>query len=106
MPMPTPTRTTFQTPPRILIPKLVTSRDGWKTKAQHRKKLLKAALIRNRDLQSSRDAWKTKTQVAEDRVAELQDRVAQLELERDCVTARSPHDPAFNGGPKKVATSN
>ena len=99
MPMPTPTRTTFQTPPRILIPKLVTSRDGWKTKAQHRKKLLKAALIRNRDLQSSRDAWKTKTQVAEDRVA-------QLELERDCVTARSPHDPAFNGGPKKVATSN
>jgi len=44
----------FQTPPRILIPKLVASRDGWKSKAGARKKALKAAQIRIRDLEASR----------------------------------------------------
>ena len=47
----------FRTPPRILIPKLVASRDGWKTKAGERKRRLKAARIRIRDLQASRDGW-------------------------------------------------
>jgi chromosome segregation ATPase len=45
----------FQTPPRILIPKLVRSRDAWKAKAGQRKKERKALQIRVRDLIASRD---------------------------------------------------
>lgn len=63
---------TFRTPPRILIPKLVKSRDGWKTKANLRKKRLKAARIRIRDLVHSRDHWKDKAHTAEKRIAELE----------------------------------
>ena len=44
----------FQTPPRILIPKLVRSRDAWKAKATRRKQQRKALLIRVRDLTASR----------------------------------------------------
>ncbi len=44
----------FQTPPRILIPKLVRSRDAWKAKANQRKQQRKALLIRVRDLTASR----------------------------------------------------
>ena len=68
---------TFLTPPRILIPKLVQSRDGWKSKAAARKKKLKAARIRNRDLEASREGWKQKTRHAEQRIAELQQQLAQ-----------------------------
>ena len=55
----------FQTPPRILIPKLVKSRDGWKSKASQRKQKLKAAKVRVRDLEASRDAWRTRAEAAE-----------------------------------------
>jgi hypothetical protein len=68
---------TFQTPARILIPKLVKSRAGWKTKATQRKKRLKAARIRIRDLEISRDKWKDRTGAAESQVAELQKELAQ-----------------------------
>jgi hypothetical protein len=44
----------FQTPPRILIPKLVRSREAWKAKATRRKQQRKALLIRVRDLTASR----------------------------------------------------
>ena len=44
----------FQTPPRILIPKLVRSRDAWKDKATRRKTQIKALQIRVRDLTASR----------------------------------------------------
>jgi predicted nucleic acid-binding Zn-ribbon protein len=82
----TPTTPVFQTPPRILIPKLVISRDGWKTKANERKKKLKAARIRIRDLANSRDNWKDKAHTAEDRIADLE---RQLEQARqDLATAR------------------
>ncbi len=50
----TPTATSFQTPARILIPKLVRSRDGWKAKATQRKRQGKALRIRVRDLTASR----------------------------------------------------
>ena len=50
-------RPTFQTPARILIPKLVASRAGWKGKAGDRKRRLKAARIRIRDLEASRQRW-------------------------------------------------
>jgi hypothetical protein len=98
--MPT-SATAFQAPPRILIPKLLTSRNGWKAKATQRKKLLKAARIRNRDLEASREAWKTKAQAAEARVAQLQDRMAQLEHDRVPTASTAPE-----GGPQKGSTSN
>ena len=80
----------FQTPPRILIPKLVTSRDGWKTKANERKKRLKAARIRIRDLVNSRDAWKDKANVAENRSAELERQLEQAQ--QDGAAARTEND--------------
>ena len=49
-----PTTASFQTPPRILIPKLVRSRDAWKAKATRRKQQAKALQIRARDLLASR----------------------------------------------------
>ena len=52
------TRSEFQTADRILIPRLVKSRDGWKKKANQRKKLHKAATIRICDLVNSRSKWK------------------------------------------------
>ena len=69
----------FLTPPRILVPKLVDSRDGWKTKATERKKKLKAARIRIRDLENSREGWKQKTGDAEHRIAELERQLAQAQ---------------------------
>jgi hypothetical protein len=65
----TSTTPTFRTPTRILIPKLVKSRDGWKAKANERKKRLKAARIRNRDLAASRKVWRERAEAAEQRVA-------------------------------------
>ena len=66
------TAPTFRTPARILIPKLVKSRDGWKTKANERKKRLKAARIRNRDLEASRTVWRQRATAAEERIAEME----------------------------------
>jgi chromosome segregation ATPase len=80
------TTTTFHTPPRILIPKLVKSRDGWKTKAHQRKKRLKAARIRIRDLENSRDNWKKRAGDAESQVRELQEQLAQTQ--HDLATAQ------------------
>jgi hypothetical protein len=65
------TTSTFRTPSRILIPKLVSSRDGWKAKAQERKKRLKAARIRIRDLEASRKDWRQRATAAEEQVAGL-----------------------------------
>lgn len=73
---------TFQTPARILIPKLVKSRDGWKAKANERKKRLKAARIRVRDLEVSRKVWRQRAETAEEELAVLkqQDASRQQEL--------------------------
>ena len=81
---------TFRTPPRILIPKLVRSRDAWKAKAADRKAQRKALEIRVRDLEASRDRHR---QLAE----QLRRRVAQLE--RQLVEARRPA-PAPAPAPK------
>ena len=72
-------RTTFRTPTRILIPKLVASRDGWKKKAGERKKRLKAAMIRVRDLEASRDRWRQRAEDAERKVAELSSQLSQTQ---------------------------
>ena len=67
----TPAATVFRTPPRILIPKLVVSRDGWKGKAGKRQRHLKATQIRIRDLEASRDGWRTRARAAEAQASEL-----------------------------------
>ena len=81
---------TFRTPARILIPKLVKSRDGWKVKANDRKKRLKAARIRIRDLVNSRDQWKGKAHDAEKRIAELERQLEQGQ--QDLATARNENE--------------
>jgi hypothetical protein len=76
----TSTTPTFRTPTRILIPKLAKSRDGWKVKAQERKKRLKAACIRIRDLEASRESWQQRAKTAEEQVVELQGASSPTEL--------------------------
>lgn len=82
--------TTFRTPARILIPKLVASRDGWKRKAGERKRKLKAARIRNRDLQASRDRWRERAHEAECQTAAMRSQLEQAQQE--CVAARAEAD--------------
>jgi hypothetical protein len=74
---PTPPASDFRTPPRILIPKLVSSRDKWKVKATDRKHRLHQEKIHSRDLSLSRQRWKDRALVAELKIQEL-----QLQLER------------------------
>lgn len=86
----TSTAPTFRTPARILIPKLVRSRDGWKAKANKRKKLLKAARIRIRDLEISRASWKAKANGEPNRVAELERQLEQSQ--QDLAAQRSANE--------------
>lgn len=74
----------FRSPPRILIPKLVHSRDTWKAKAGTRKRQLKAAQIRCRDLGLSRQRWKARALASDQRVQELEQQLAhtQQQLEQ------------------------
>jgi chromosome segregation ATPase len=68
---------TFRTPARILIPKLVVSRDGWKGKASERKRRLKAARIRIRDLEASRERWQKRASDAERKACEVSQELEQ-----------------------------
>ncbi len=77
----------FRTPPRILIPKLVRSRDAWKAKATNRKAQRKALEIRVRDLEASRDLHRR-------RAEQLQERVARLEVELAAARRPVPMTPA------------
>lgn len=69
-------RQTFHTPIRILLPKLLKSRDDWKAKSHERKAQLKSAKIKIRDLSVSRDMWRKRTE-------QLQERLERAERERD-----------------------
>lgn len=84
----------FRTPQRILIPKLLTSRAGWKRKAGERKRKLKAARIRCRDLETSRDRWRARAEAAEGQAAELRGQrdQARQELTAAQATADSLRD--------------
>ena len=84
-------RATFRTPPRILIPKLVASRDGWKCKAGQRKRRLKAAQVRNRDLEASRDRWRERATAAEAQVNELRRQLEQAQQECAAAQAAAEH---------------
>lgn len=71
----------FRSPARILIPKLVAGRDRWKRQAGERKRRLKSAQIRIRDLEGSREWWRERTEVAERQVAELERAAAATSAE-------------------------
>lgn len=89
---------TFLTPARILIPKLVRSRDGWKKRASERKRQAKTLAVRVRDLESSRANWKERARRAE---AELQQVQRQL---RDTQTAVESLRQEVAVRPQKVST--
>jgi chromosome segregation ATPase len=83
---------TFQTPPRILIPKLLRSRDAWKAKATQRKAQRKALQIRVRDLTVSRESHRQRADLLQQQVHDLQQ---QLDHARQQVaTARTRFDAA------------
>src|ERR1700733_9812994 len=73
------TVSSFRSPPHILIPKLVHSRDTWKTKAARRKRELKTAQIRSRDLSISRQRWKERALAAEQQAQALQQQLDQTQ---------------------------
>jgi hypothetical protein len=77
----------FRTPPRILIPKLVRSRDNWKAKAAERKRQYRKQIIRSRDLALSRQLWKTRALDAEQKIQELQQQL--LRAQTDLALAQS-----------------
>lgn len=74
-------RETFRTPVRILMPKLLKSRAGWKAKSDRRKAQLKAAKIKIRDCSASRDRWRQRTERLEEEASQLRQRLEQAERE-------------------------
>ena len=74
-------RETFRTPVRILLPKLLKSRNGWKAKSDRRKAELKAAKIKIRDCSASRDRWRQQTQQLEEENRQLRERAEQADRE-------------------------
>ena len=90
-------RKQFRTPMRILLPKILKSRDDWKAKSDARKAHLKAAKVTIRDLRASREYWRRRTAQAEAAAAELRDRLTQAEHDRDAAQAAL----AASDAPKK-----
>lgn len=80
----------FLTPPRILIPKLVRSRDNWKAKASKRKTQCKALQIRVRDLEASRDSQRSRADQLAKQVLNLQARIDQLHAAAACPAETAP----------------
>lgn len=76
-------RNQFRTPLRILLPKILKSRDDWKAKSDARKARLKAAKVTIRDLHTSRDYWRHRTAQAEAATAELREQLTRAEQDRD-----------------------
>lgn len=90
--------TDFLTPPRILIPKLVSSRDKWKAKATTRKRLLHKEKIHSRDLTHSRQRWKDRALAAEQQLDEL--RLQLQQTQADLATAQSQLAQFHDDSPK------
>ena len=72
---------TFRTPVRILLPKLLKSRDDWKAKSHQRKAKLKSARTKIRDLSASRDKWRQRTARLEEENRQLQEQLEQAQRE-------------------------
>ena len=81
-------RESFRTPVRILLPKLLKSRNGWKAKSDRRKAELKAAKIKIRDCSASRDRWRQRTEQLEEENRQLRLRAEQAERERETALAQ------------------
>ena len=81
-------RENFRTPVRILLPKLLKSRKGWKTKSARRKAELKAAKIKIRDVSASRDRWRQQAEQLEEEARQLRQRAEQAERERGTALAQ------------------
>ena len=76
-------RQSFRTPLHILVPKLLASRDNWKAKSDRRKRTLKLANLKIRDLSLSRDNWRQRHEQLLHRHRQLQAQLEQLQRERD-----------------------
>jgi DNA anti-recombination protein RmuC len=74
-------RENFRTPVRILLPKLLKSRNDWKAKSDRRKAQLKAAKIKIRDCSASRDMWRQRTEQLQEENRQLQERLQRSERE-------------------------
>lgn len=74
-------RENFRTPVRILLPKLLKSRNDWKAKSDRRKAQLKAAKIKIRDCSASRDMWRQRTELLQEENRQLQERLERTERE-------------------------
>ena len=96
------TSTQFRTPARILIPKLLKSRDKWKAKATQRKAQNKALQIRARDLQTSRDLHRQHAEQLQRQVDDLQGQVD--ELQRQLVQLRQQATTLAPAVPEKKVT--
>ena len=81
-------RQSFRTPVRILLPKILKSRDDGKAKSHERKAQLKSAKINIRDLSASRDRWRERTARLEEDNRLLHEKLAlaEGELERSRAT--------------------
>jgi len=90
----------FRTPTRILLPKLLVSRDGWKGKAAERKRKLKAAEIKNRDLEASRQLWKERAAESQRECAQLRE---QLRLSQQQLDEAQAEVARLRDDEKKVA---
>jgi len=74
-------RQTFRTPLRILVPKILKSRDDWKAKSDRRKVKLKSAQIKIRDVTLSRERWRQLAESAQEEVRSLQEQLQQSQAE-------------------------
>jgi chromosome segregation ATPase len=81
-------RQSFRTPLRILLPKVLKSRDGWKAKSDRRKAQLKAAKIKIRDCSASRDMWRERAERLAQENQQLREQLEDAEREHTQIQAR------------------
>jgi chromosome segregation ATPase len=81
-------RQSFRTPVRILLPKLLHSRDAWKAKSDRRKAQLKAAKIKIRDCSASRDLWRERAEQLARENRQLREEVEHAQRERTQLQAQ------------------
>jgi hypothetical protein len=74
-------RQSFRTPLRILVPKILKSRDAWKAKSDRRKAQLKSAQIKVRDLTLSREHWRQTAEASQEQVREIREQLQQSQNE-------------------------
>ncbi len=95
----------FRTPSRILIPKLVRSRDSWKTKATQRKAQCKALQIRVRDLEASRERYRQRAEQLQQRVTQLETQLATAQRPAPAPVPAPTHSPKNSTDPAAGTTT-